>query len=1422
MKPGEDRNSDERMQHDTDSDGRFGQPGRPGARGVALIAVLAVLTVLSVTALMFAVYTSIERTTVQTSVAGVQAELLAASALEHACSVLQQDAQEQPAWDDVGEEWRTAFAPVAGKEGDAVNVSGLPSAIPGGSDADARWIYVHAGNGRVIGRYAVLIEDEAGKINVNVAAALSPRNQDEGVGPFELLLTDGKEAGLPVSLLFGKKMLRWRYGRDGAPGRAQTDDNLTESCYAADEIDNDGDGIVDEPGEGVDEPEEYDPLYPRWDDRAFSSVQDALNQCQGSNILADAACRLLKRYATAFSRSRDMYWDTRDESWHAQVNLNVASKDQVRKLMRRANEETRFEPSAKNMRILNANLVDYRDENHVLTTFGSEYGVEAVCFNEVMANDGSYTTRADSNDSSYDQYERCYRYGYWYEVPWGRANNNYDCNWQIKAVGGPDGPNAAVVTNGVEVTFRHSTTVRLSAEPLQVPNREAFNVFKNVMAETGGWPIDLWKNAWLMVYKESIEVNGRQRDIYRHYPILGNTKDELQVGFDDSSEITYAFLRGALTGTNSVRINNLWRLAIHTADGGGSSVGGVYSVFPQVSDYWAFPVKVYSDITPPRNLYYTVYIGEQNLPGNDIGTTYIFNSWEDKLDSKYTPWKGFNEMLDVDGNPRKYSETRMAELRQQDLKGTSLQLPGGQRSVFLLRTPYKDGEPVRARGNFVHVLVSTCKQTGYGQAGGVSVENYLRAYQHKNVFQSAYMMRPDIIELINISSRPISLRNWRVMINTGSYADQVGVISSAPHYSVRRGGQYDDPNPAVPAGGYFYLTNKRDIFDREYGSPKDGRWGTSSSESYPCYELPDELWGVRYKVSAVNRNLVTCEGAQWTKDQMKNEMSEWHLRQPRSDQNSAMGIRNVVWASGRRTLDYGANTVIQSLKAGDDIVILGMPREGGFLSMTLKDQYGQIAARTIDYGITKLNEIGYSTEKVDPTHYTWKKTSRPTFGGTDFRARNRSMPRGAYVAPHVKDNAFVSVGEVQRVRKAEDWENIGMESRGKPSTTVIKAIGKYFTVSGVRLDPEEEGVWVSGWRRAFDRTAAGGSSRITAESAMWEPGIWVNQRVRILSGEQKGEQYAIMSSGESSILVDGYSTPGQKQLRVSKGDLFSVGPGYATPLFYTRKNGDEGIWEWKNKGLARSNYGLYLFGLNDAIDTTEFLEENNNAELEVAVFNFDTRAYDRLPLEGERSASAAALDAYRMVTGAHRHKYDKSDGVYCGRVHPQHISPNGGLRLRVTAFGLESQRSSGFAWFDYAYLAPGYVNGKININTASERAVLALPRMTAETARNIINGTDSASRNVLKPYKNVTDVLDVKGMTPDLFSCICNLITTRSDQFSIHVVAETLQDVDADGRFDPHGADRILSHRTHSVVVDRSELTDDDPATTQFNMLTRE
>ncbi len=1347
-------------------------------RGVALLTVLAVLTILALLAAAFAVLMTVATAAGRVSITQLQADALAKSALEHAQALLRQDVIDQPGWDDTAEQWAAAFQVGTPADDEAPALNGVP-AVPGQRGA-ARWVYVRGASGTLVGRYAVMLQDEAGKININSATALSSRQQQQGVGTFETLLTDGGMRGLPISAAFGRNILMYRYGRDGAPGQRGADDNNTAALYATDEIDNNANGVVDEPDEGVDEPEEYNTLKPAWDDRAFASVQEVASLAPDGAPLRGAARQLLRNYSTVYTRTRDAYYDEAARQWRRQINLNVGSRSQVTKMVRAANDIAHFEPLAQRLQNLVANVIDYRDENHVLSTVGSEYGVEAVCFNEIMANDGSFTLEAEgtSADSTLDRYNFVHRMGIWYNID----GNKYR-SWPIASVGGRGG-GGMVLSNGVPITMQHSTTVRFDERMNRPPSGFAYADMRRILDDAGGWPADLWKNSSLKLWSGAGAT-------FMYLPILGNTRDTLQVGFN--SDAQYQLLHSMPgSSTNSARIDNLWRPNAAT-----------YCLFPGMSDFWAFPTRYDADVNPPDNLYYFVYIGEQNFNDN------IGSEWGTG------PWKGYNRMLDVDGDPAHASATEMEVLREKDLRNTTMTMPNGTLAMDLLRWSYLDKKPVRAQGGFVPVCLTTCPDTGFvGGSRGTSTQN---AFKNKITFDVVYVMRPDIIELINISAAPISLRNWRVVINTGSYADQVGLIDRAPQYNMQTHQLYDNPNPSIPPNGYFYLTNHRGIFDMEYGGKRSGEWGDTPDEQYACAELPDVTWGVRYKITRVRDNEVRVEGARWRPDQMKYEMIEFHGKRLWNDRNGLTGTRKSCRSSSRDTLrmqDY-ISLDYDGVQVGDDAIIVGMPREGGFLSMTLKDEYGQVAARTTEYGSTDPREINYSTEKLDPTHYNWVKSRRATFGGNPRLAQNHSLPTGSVVPAYVKNNQYVSVGEIQRVRKAEDWQNIGTRGRGAPSTATLKALGNFFTVAGVRLDPEEAGAHLQGWKPAFGRVRAVGNSGLITDTTAWAPGLWEQQTLRLLSGELKGESFAIARSTQNGITVTGYSTPGGQPLRANPGDQFSVGPGYATPSYYTRNNGDAGVWEWRNKGLERNRYGLYLYGLCDSIDTTEFLEENHNAVLEVAVWNFETQAYDQLPLPGEHR-SGREVDAYEIVSGGAQHQYEKNDGVYVGQLHPQHISPSGGVRLRLVARGLDAKLCSGTAWFDYAYLAPSAVFGKINVNTAPERVLSALNGVTPELAHAIAQGIDATGRAQLKPYRMLTDVLNVRGMTPDIFTRMCNLATTRSDQFRVMIMAQAIVDVNRDGTYQPD-QDQIGATVGRDVIVDRSELADDDPNTTMFH-----
>jgi hypothetical protein len=315
----------------------------------------------------------------------------------------------------------------------------------------------------------------------------------------------------------------------------------------------------------------------------------------------------------------------------------------------------------------------------------------------------------------------------------------------------------------------------------------------------------------------------------------------------------------------------------------------------------------------------------------------------------------------------------------------------------------------------------------------------------------------------------------------------------------------------------------------------------------------------------------------------------------------------------------------------------------------------------------------------------------------------------------------------------------------------------------------------------------------------------------MLSGALNGESFTIKASTGNSLDVTGYSLPGYSQLRVQPGDLFCIGPGYSTAMYYTRTDGDSGTWEWKNKNLKKTSYGLYIFGLNDSIKTTEFLEENHNAEVEVAVYNYDARRFEQLPLAYEKQHRE---DVYRDVTRvrAGRFRSQKVDGFYCGIIETCHISPSGGIKLQLTSHSLNRDECSGFAWFDYAYLTPVEMEGKININTASERILTSLPCITPALAKYIRHGIPVSGGKTLKPYLTVSDVLDVRGVSPELFGKICNLITTRSDQFRIQAVAQALLS-------DGNNSYKVSAESRMDMVVDRSAVAENDTSSRMFAVL---
>ena len=194
-----------------------------------------------------------------------------------------------------------------------------------------------------------------------------------------------------------------------------------------------------------------------------------------------------------------------------------------------------------------------------------------------------------------------------------------------------------------------------------------------------------------------------------------------------------------------------------------------------------------------------------------------------------------------------------------------------------------------------------------------------------------------------------------------------------------------------------------------------------------------------------------------------------------------------VYSNNSHVINIGVGDAVNSgLEAGDKIRVRGLPRQGGFVSFTLKNEYGQVAARTTEYGSVEEEEFGFSTEKDDPAHYTWKKYSKPTFGGTIREAESRRMrSQSKNNQTHIKNAGMANISEVQKIKTGDDWENVGGGSRSDLKT--IKAVGKYFTTTGIRLDAEEEGVHISGWEPAFGTVTSANGNVMSIEGQYLYP-----------------------------------------------------------------------------------------------------------------------------------------------------------------------------------------------------------------------------------------------------------------------------------------------------------------------------------------------
>ena len=324
-----------------------------GKKGDVIILVIMVLLLIFLfTSTMLVLFNFWAKTTGKI-VFGREAKNFSKIGIENAIWEIDNDDRE---YDSFSDSWRVNF------EGDDVDLND-------DGENDSKWFYVKDRKGNIIGRYAVLVEDESGKININASGNLNT-SFNEGHTVFEINIL---EKILGKSLY--KNIVSFRYGSDGKPGKANFDDDNDGIVSVIDGIDNDGNGFIDEPNEGIDEDDEFYYIKPKGDDRPYFSPSE-IKMILG---FGEGNYKKIKNYITTFSYDRDL--NRKEEK---RIDINKADFYEFSEFFKKMGY------SEKQAIQISLNIIDFRDTDSIPTVYktGNKYmtGIEKTPYlNEIDA-----------------------------------------------------------------------------------------------------------------------------------------------------------------------------------------------------------------------------------------------------------------------------------------------------------------------------------------------------------------------------------------------------------------------------------------------------------------------------------------------------------------------------------------------------------------------------------------------------------------------------------------------------------------------------------------------------------------------------------------------------------------------------------------------------------------------------------------------------------------------------------------------------------------------------------------------------------------------------------------------------------------------------------------------------------------------------
>lgn len=520
-------------------------------------------------------------------------------------------------------------------------------------------------------------------------------------------------------------------------------------------------------------------------------------------------------------------------------------------------------------------------------------------------------------------------------------------------------------------------------------------------------------------------------------------------------------------------------------------------------------------------------------------------------------------------------------------------------------TDYASGKPLKTdRNGSIELILKSPRDC--------SPKNRVR-------INSVYFRRPDIVSVVNRSEEPIFLSNWKLTAQTGEGSYLLGTLPC---------------DAALPPGARFYLTDSPEIPREEYGFQK---WRPGGLDSESVIALPEGSWGLDYEISSVKETkkgaqyltLVGCKNAFWEKDELMDEVAE--LKD---------GLRFPIEGGNTKTTLIFPNLRLEryaGIREGDRLKILGLPRHVEYASLTLKNEYSQVAARTRGIKCPRDAERYASLLKDKDV---WRLNPKP------FSDRAKQNTGKYYDRPLT--NGF----EVLTALENRDAE-LGDQYASSRSLCLF---AKEFPARGAGY----RGYWQLAGGKA-ERQGGG----LFFEKGDWPLDFWRGQKLRVMEGELKGEVFAVTGSVRNAVLTEGVSLPGKRRLKDFREGLVSLGPGYRD-LFYTAaKNNSRGEWTFSNLWDCVDGE-LYLKGLCDAIDSGEFLEENHNALVTPELFDWENNAWEKFP----------------------PFRFQKNDAAYLTMIKKSHVSPRGCLKLRLTAQGLDDPQGSGRAWFGGIAVCP--------------------------------------------------------------------------------------------------------------------------------------